>query len=87
MNAKIVGTAAALLLISSSATFARDDTTNATPGHQMQEKGSMKGEPGASGYSPGHQMQEHGSKGAPGASASAPGHSEALDSSQNKTSR
>jgi hypothetical protein len=46
-----------------------------TPGHQMQKKGSMKGEPGASGYAPGHKMQARGSKrGSPGASGYAPGH-------------
>lgn len=31
------------------------------PGQMIQEKGSVKGEPGASGYAPGHQMQEKGS--------------------------
>lgn len=46
-----------------------------TPGHEMQEKGSVKGSPGASGYAPGHQMQEKGSvKGTTGASGYAPGH-------------
>ena len=28
-----------------------------TPGHEMQDKGSMKGSPGASGYAPGHEMK------------------------------
>ncbi len=47
-----------------------------SPGLQMQEKGSVKGSPGASGYAPGHQMQENGSvKGTTGASGYAPGHS------------
>ena len=42
---------------------------------QMQEKGSVKGSPGASGYAPGQQMQEKGSvKGTTGASGYAPGH-------------
>ena len=46
-----------------------------TPGHEMQEKGSVKGSPGASGYAPGHMMQENGSvKGTTGASGYAPGH-------------
>ena len=46
-----------------------------TPGHEMQEKGSVKGSAGASGYAPGHQMQEKGSvKGTTGASGYAPGH-------------
>jgi hypothetical protein len=46
-----------------------------TPGDQMQDKGSVKGSPGASGYAPGHLMQEKGSqKGTTGASGYAPGH-------------
>jgi hypothetical protein len=49
-----------------------------TPGDQMQDKGSPKGSPGASGYSPGHEMKTRGSlkrtKGE-GASGYAPGHS------------
>ena len=45
------------------------------PGQEMQEKGSVKGSPGASGYAPGHEMQEKGSvKGTTGASGYAPGH-------------
>jgi hypothetical protein len=41
----------------------------------MQEKGSVSGSPGASGYAPGHQMQEKGSvSGTTGASGYAPGH-------------
>ncbi|WP_244607272.1 hypothetical protein [Bosea sp. CS1GBMeth4] len=44
------------------------------PGQQMQSKGSVSGEPGASGYAPGHKMQARGSmKGKPGASGYAPG--------------
>lgn len=46
-----------------------------TPGLKMQEKGSVSGSPGASGYAPGHRMQENGSvKGTTGASGYAPGH-------------
>lgn len=46
-----------------------------SPGLQMQENGSVKGSPGASGYAPGHKMQENGSvKGTTGASGYAPGH-------------
>lgn len=46
-----------------------------TPGHQMQENGSVKGTTGASGYAPGTQMREKGSvKGTTGASGYAPGH-------------
>ena len=45
------------------------------PGQQMQDKGSVKGTTGASGYAPGHKMQKKGSiKGTTGASGYAPGH-------------
>ena len=44
------------------------------PGQQMQDKGSVRGQPGASGYAPGQKMQDKGSKaGQPGASGYAPG--------------
>jgi hypothetical protein len=40
----------------------------------MQDRGSKKGSPGASGYAPGHEMQAKGAKkGSPGASGYAPG--------------
>ena len=46
-----------------------------TPGLKMQEKGSVSGSPGASGYAPGHRMQNKGSvRGTTGASGYAPGH-------------
>lgn len=45
------------------------------PGQQMQDKGSVKGTNGASGYAPGQKMQDKGSvKGTTGASGYAPGH-------------
>ncbi|MGN6308814.1 MAG: hypothetical protein ACTHNN_04580 [Xanthobacteraceae bacterium] len=45
------------------------------PGQQMQDKGSVKGTTGASGYAPGQKMQDKGSvKGTTGASGYAPGH-------------
>jgi hypothetical protein len=45
------------------------------PGQKMQDKGSVKGTTGASGYAPGHKMQDKGSvKGTTGASGYAPGH-------------
>ncbi len=28
-----------------------------SPGHEMQDRGSVKGSPGASGYAPGHEMK------------------------------
>jgi hypothetical protein len=59
-----------------------------TPGDQMQDnKGSLKGSPGASGYSPGHEMQKKdslkGTKGE-GASGYAPGHSTTTGSKTDK---
>ena len=40
----------------------------------MQDRGSLPGHPGASGYAPGHEMQEKGSRpGHPGTSGYAPG--------------
>jgi len=64
-----------LLLGSSQIALAQTSTPNRTPGHEMQQKGSVRGEPGASGYAPGHEMQQKGSKrGQPGASGYAPGH-------------
>jgi hypothetical protein len=48
---------------------------DSTPGQKMQDRGSVSGQPGASGYTPGHRMQEKGSRaGEPGASGYAPGH-------------
>jgi hypothetical protein len=66
--------AAGLLLGSSTMALAQSSTPNRTPGHEMQQRGSYRGEPGASGYSPGHEMQRKGSRcGEPGASGYAPG--------------
>lgn len=77
-------TAAGLLIGMTAGVSAQ--TSNA-PGLQMQEKGSVKGSPGASGYAPGHQMQEKGSvKGTTGASGYAPGHA-TTGSSVNSNSR
>ncbi len=71
MKSLIAGAVAAGLL-----TVAAISAQAQTPGLQMQEKGSVQGSPGASGYTPGHQMQENGSvKGTTGASGYAPGHS------------
>jgi hypothetical protein len=71
MKKKMIALAAAGLLAGAS-TVAFAQTS---PGLQMQEKGSVKGSPGASGYAPGQQMQEKGSvKGTTGASGYAPGH-------------
>ncbi|MBI3704310.1 MAG: hypothetical protein HY244_10825 [Rhizobiales bacterium] len=64
-----------MLVTASAAANAQSTTREKTPGDQMQDKGSVKGSPGASGYAPGHLMQEKGSvKGTTGASGYAPGH-------------
>jgi hypothetical protein len=55
-----LSTAAAILLLGSvSSGIAQDrdrspGMSGETPGHEMQEHGSVKGFPGASGYAPGH---------------------------------
>jgi hypothetical protein len=70
-----IAAAASLLIATIAVGHAASATTKKTPGHRMQEHGSVPGQPGASGYSPGHQMQLRGSKpGEPGASGYAPGH-------------
>jgi hypothetical protein len=71
----LVLTAAGLFAASTALALAQSSTSTRTPGHNMQNKGSVKGEPGASGYSPGDQMHDKGpAKGSPGASGYAPGH-------------
>lgn len=51
---------AALMLGSVSLSMAQDRSgaSGATPGHEMQQHGSMPGKPGASGYAPGHQDRD-----------------------------
>ena len=71
----LLTSAGAMIAASTVAGFAQNSTQNKTPGHEMQQKGPAKGQPGASGYSPGHEMQKKGSKpGQLGASGYAPGH-------------
>jgi hypothetical protein len=73
-------TAAALVSISCGAALAQSPTRENTPGDKMQDKSSVKGQPGASGYAPGHLMQEKESNaGEPGASGYAPGQSRDRD--------
>jgi len=76
MTRKIIALAAAgLFAASTGMALAQSSTPSRTPGHEMQRKNSVKGEPGASGYSPGDQMHDKGpAKGSPGASGYAPGH-------------
>jgi hypothetical protein len=84
MTTKFFAIAAAALLIGS-AIPAQAENNTTTPGHKMQTKGSVKGQPGASGYAPGHVMQQKGSrKGFPGASGYAPGHSTTTGSSSDR---
>jgi hypothetical protein len=71
MKLTLIALSAAALIASVPAVFAQGASSN-TPGHEMQEKGSVKG--GASGYAPGQEMHEKGSKrGTEGASGYAPG--------------
>jgi hypothetical protein len=70
----IVAAAAGLLIGTTALGYAQSSTQDRAPGQRMQERGSLPGHPGASGYAPGHEMQEKGSRpGQPGASGSAPG--------------
>jgi hypothetical protein len=75
-----IAAAAGLLIATSALGFAQSSgqrMPDSTPGQNMQDRGSVSGQPGASGYTPGHRMQEKGSKaGEPGASGYAPGHHE-----------
>jgi len=81
MNAKLLSIAAAAGLLIGTTALAQAQSrggmgggaSGASPGHEMQEKGS-KGGPGASGFSPGHEMQREGSRNGAGASGFAPGH-------------
>jgi hypothetical protein len=83
-----IAAAAGLLALAPSLGFAQSSTSDQTPGHKMQNKGSKAGEPGASGYSPGHRMQDKGSKaGQPGASGYAPGHRDNSGMSDHRSGR
>jgi hypothetical protein len=73
MKLAIIAVSAAALVASAPMVFAQG-VSSKSPGHEMQDRGSKKGSPGASGYAPGHEMQARGSKhGSPGASGYAPG--------------
>jgi len=64
LRQKIISLAgAAALALAPVCAFAWNSTADsATPGHQMQEHGSVSGQPGASGYAPGHQTQQFSSR-------------------------
>jgi hypothetical protein len=77
MRTRILSMVAAAGLLAGTTTIcvAQNSAQDKAPGQRMQDKGSMPGHPGASGYAPGHEMQQKGSKpGEPGASGYAPGH-------------
>ena len=69
-----VAAAAGLLFGAPALCLAQGAAQDSAPGQKMQDKGSVRGQPGASGYAPGQRMQDKGSKpGQPGASGYAPG--------------
>jgi len=71
MNSKLLITVTALLIGTTAHT--QNAPSNA-PGQRMQQRGSVPGDPGASGYSRGDQMRDRGRRqGSPGASGFAPG--------------
>ena len=73
MKITIVALSIATLVASAPAVLAQGVSSKA-PGQEMQDKGSVKGHPGASGYAPGQEMHAKGSKkGTEGASGYAPG--------------
>jgi hypothetical protein len=76
MNARPLSiiVASGLLIATTTLGYAQSRTQENAPGQRMQDKGSVPGQSGASGYAPGQQMQEKASKsGQPGASGFAPG--------------
>ena len=87
---KLAVTALAIGAIFTATAMAANENNNAQnrapPGQQMQDKGSVKGTTGASGYAPGQQMQNKGSvKGTTGASGYAPGQSTTGTSGSNNS--
>jgi hypothetical protein len=86
MKLTMIAISAAALIVSAPAVFAQG-VSSKTPGHEMQERDSTKGSPGASGYAPGQEMQAKGSKkGEPGASGYAPGQTSGSNSGMSGSS-
>ena len=84
MKFAVIALSAAALVASTPAVLAQGSSTKA-PGQEMQQKGSVKGSPGASGYAPGQEMQAKGSKkGEPGASGYAPGQTSGSNTTKSK---
>ena len=85
MKLAIIALSTAALIASAPVVFAQG-VSSKTPGHEMQQKGSVKGSPGASGYAPGQEMQAKGSKkGTEGASGYAPGQTTGSSSTNTKS--
>ena len=59
MKMHIIALAAATIIASAPIAFAQNAGTSSAPGQQMQDKGSVVGSPGASGYAPGHLKKKH----------------------------
>lgn len=74
MKMTIIALSAAAAMAAAPAVLAQG-VSSKTPGHEMQQTGSKKGEPGASSYAPGHKMRhaKASKKARPGASSYAPG--------------
>ncbi|MGX1322403.1 Ni/Co efflux regulator RcnB [Bradyrhizobium sp. USDA 377] len=75
MKTMIIALSAAVVMATAPAVFAQG-VSSKTPGQEMQQMGSKKGEPGASSYAPGHKKKHHAKaskKTSPGASSYAPG--------------
>jgi hypothetical protein len=78
MKTKIIALSAAVVMATAPAVFAQG-VSSKTPGQEMQQTGSKKGEPGTSSYAPGHKMHhamhhaKASKKTSPGASNYAPG--------------
>jgi hypothetical protein len=62
MRSRILSIAAAagLMVGTTAICFAQNSAQEKAPGQRMQDKGSVPGHPGASGYAPGQKMQEKG---------------------------
>src|SRR5258708_26557346 len=75
MKSKLLSITAAigLLLGTTVLGYAQSSSQKNAPGQRMQDRGSVPGDPGASGYSPGDPMRDRGTKPvSPGASSYPP---------------
>jgi len=85
MKFAVIALSAAALVASTPAAVLAQGSSTKAPGQEMQQKGSVKGSPGASGYAPGQEMQAKGSKkGEPGASGYAPGQTSGSNTTKSK---